>query len=253
MKNWFVHPDSIVRQVWGRADTLLFIFAGAAAEFALNKAVDWLYFTGILPADPLGRLFSTITYSREIIFSEEDAAFKAIDQITAIHRGVEKNRGAQIPEWAYRDVLYLLIDYTIRSSELIDKKLSDAEKEEIVAVFLRVGSRMHLKDLPQTYPAWTVDREKHLKQNLISSHFTLDLYQQYKKHLGGLRYAILLQVQLKLVPAPVHQLLPIKKTVWVTPILVLYKQLRKRHLEGPFKKLLLPAAYKTQILSLDQQ
>ncbi|MEJ7663471.1 MAG: hypothetical protein WKG07_29945 [Hymenobacter sp.] len=39
---------------------VLFIFAGAAAEFALNKAVDWLYFTGRLPADPLGRLFSTV-------------------------------------------------------------------------------------------------------------------------------------------------------------------------------------------------
>ena len=42
----------------GKGDTILFIFAGAgAAEFALNKAVDWLYFTGKLPTDPLGRLF----------------------------------------------------------------------------------------------------------------------------------------------------------------------------------------------------
>ena len=47
----------VVRQIWVKSDTVLFIFAGAAAEFALNKAVDWLYFTGRLPTDPFGRLF----------------------------------------------------------------------------------------------------------------------------------------------------------------------------------------------------
>src|ERR1700755_3220289 len=101
---YFVQPGSIVRKIWGKSDTVLFIFAGAAAEFALNKAVDWLYFTGRLPADPLGRLFSTVAYARRIIFSDDNAALRAIDQITNIHKDVEKNRGAQIPDWAYRDV-----------------------------------------------------------------------------------------------------------------------------------------------------
>jgi hypothetical protein len=50
----FTPQDSIVRRIWGKSDTVLFIFAGAAAEFALNKAVDWLYFTGKLPSDPIG-------------------------------------------------------------------------------------------------------------------------------------------------------------------------------------------------------
>ncbi|MFN5477681.1 MAG: hypothetical protein ACK484_13915 [Sphingobacteriales bacterium] len=57
----FTPQDSIVRRIWGKSDTVLFIFAGAAAEFALNKAVDWLYFTGKLPSDPIGRLFSTVS------------------------------------------------------------------------------------------------------------------------------------------------------------------------------------------------
>ena len=77
----FVKHDSIVRTIWGKSDTVLLIFAGAAAEFALNKAVDWLYFTGKLPADPLGRLFSTVTYARRIIFAEEQHALKTIDSI----------------------------------------------------------------------------------------------------------------------------------------------------------------------------
>src|SRR2546430_6769723 len=109
----FVNEDSIVREIWGKADTVMFIFAGAAAEFALNKAVDWLYFTGRLPADPLGRLFSTVMYARKIVFSENEDALKAIDQITAIHKSVETKRGDKIPDWAYRDVLFMLIHYSI--------------------------------------------------------------------------------------------------------------------------------------------
>src|SRR3982751_2531078 len=101
---YFVDKNSIVRKIWGTGDTVLFIFAGASAEFALNKAVDWLYFTGRLPADPLKRLFSTITYARQIVFSEREAAFGTIDKITSIHSAVEANRGARIPAWAYRDV-----------------------------------------------------------------------------------------------------------------------------------------------------
>ena len=62
---YFVPESSIVRTIWGKSDTILFIFAGSAAEFALNKAVDWLYYTGKLPADPLGRLFSTVAYARQ--------------------------------------------------------------------------------------------------------------------------------------------------------------------------------------------
>jgi hypothetical protein len=46
----FVHKDSIVRKIWGNSEVILLIFAGAAAEFALNKAVDWLFFTNKLPA-----------------------------------------------------------------------------------------------------------------------------------------------------------------------------------------------------------
>ena len=116
---YFVDKGSVVREIWGKSDTILFIFSGAAAEFALNKAVDWLYYTGKLPADPLGRLFSTVTYARQIVFSELDDAYSAIDKITAIHSGVEKSRNAKIPDWAYRDVLFMLIHYSIASFEFL--------------------------------------------------------------------------------------------------------------------------------------
>src|SRR5882672_10374958 len=105
----FAERRSVVRRIWGRSDTILFIFAGASAEFALNKAVDWLYFTGKLPADPLGRLFSTVRYARRIVFSSMEEAHKAIDSMRQIHSTVEHNRGHSIPDWAYRDVLFMLI------------------------------------------------------------------------------------------------------------------------------------------------
>ena len=121
---YFVSKDSVVRKIWGRSDTILFVFAGASAEFALNKAVDWLYFTGRLPADPLGRLFSTVMYARKIVFATTVDAHKAIDQITAIHSAVEESRGAKIPDWAYRDVLFMLIYYSIAAFEVLERKLS---------------------------------------------------------------------------------------------------------------------------------
>src|SRR5881394_2764452 len=96
---FFVEKNSVVRKIWGKSDTVLFIFAGASAEFALNKAVDWLYFTGKLPLDPLGRLFSTVKYARQIVFSSKEEAYKAIDILKSIHTKVELTRKASIPDW----------------------------------------------------------------------------------------------------------------------------------------------------------
>ena len=182
--DFFVKPDSIVRKIWGKSDTVLFIFAGAAAEFALNKAVDWLYFTGKLPADPIGRLFSTVTYARMIVFSKTDDALKAIDKISSIHAAVEKNRGASIPDWAYRDVLFMLIHYSIAAYELLERKLTASEKQDVYDVFYRLGKRMQLKDLPENYIDWLPVRDEHLKNNLEKTNYSVDLFLQYKKHLG---------------------------------------------------------------------
>jgi hypothetical protein len=248
---YFVNEGSIVKEIWGKADTVLFIFAGAAAEFALNKAVDWLYFTGRLPADPLGRLFSTVEYSKRILFSEHDAALKAIDQITAIHQGVETARGAQIPDWAYRDVLYLLIDYSVRSFELLERKLTDAEKEEVFNVFYRLGERMGLTGLPLSYTEWEVARAQQLQDNFLKSTFTIDLYKQYRKHLGFARYQLMKQVQILLVPRKVRQLLGLGKLPLLKPVLWGYKLTRLIKLDWLVKEAILPTDYKAQIRRLD--
>lgn len=252
MNRTFVSEQSIVRKIWGNSDAVLFIFAGAAAEFALNKAVDWLYFTGKLPADPLGRLFSTVGYAHRIIFASEEDALKAIDTITAIHAGVEQSRNAKIPDWAYRDVLYMLIEYTISAWELLEHKLTAAEKEEVYDVFYRMGSRMELKELPTTYSNWLPDRSAHLINDLAYGQYTPNLFAQYKKHLGWLRYNIMLQVQAMLVPFHVRTLLNLKSYTIFSSVLKIYKAMRLFSLSGLVRSVILPTTYRQQILALNR-
>ncbi|MEO6169310.1 MAG: oxygenase MpaB family protein [Chitinophagales bacterium] len=248
---YFVDKDSVVRQIWGKSDTILFIFAGAAAEFALNKAVDWLYFTGRLPADPLGRLFSTVSYARAIVFSEKKAALHAIDAMAAIHASVEKKRGASIPDWAYRDVLFMLIDYSIRSFELLERKLSIAEKAEVFNVFYAVACRMGVSGLPHNFDAWEKMRQEHLQQDLLYSHYTNDLFHQYRKHLGLVRYRILLEVQAEVVPQKVREMLGLRSVSPLNPLTGIVKLSNRMKIDWLLKALILPTSYKKEIRAMD--
>lgn len=248
---FFVEKNSVVKKIWGKSDTVLFIFAGAAAEFALNKAVDWLYFTGKLPSDPIGRLFSTVRYARRIVFSPMDEANKAIDTMRQIHTAVEQNRGAVIPDWAYRDVLFMLIHYSIASYELLEKKLSDEEKEEVFNVFYRVGTRMGLKELPLTYTEWLPVRKAHLLQDLQKSEYTADLFKQYKKHLGAMRFKVLIEGQKLVVPDRVKELLQFNDFSLLSPVVPVYKISRLMKMDWLLKSILLPSDYKDQINELD--
>jgi hypothetical protein len=248
---FFVEKGSVVREIWSKGDTILFIFAGASAEFALNKAVDWLYFTGKLPADPLGRLFSTVNYARQIVFSKDEEALRAIDKISAIHTAVENKRGGKIPDWAYRDVLFMLIHYTISSFEVLERKLTDAEKDEVFNVFNRVGDRMGLHGLPLTYDEWMIARETHLDNDLVKSEYTKDLFRQYRKHLGFVRYKLLLEGQILVVPEKVNDLLGLGKMSLIKPVLGIYKLTRYIKLDWFLKSVILPANYKKEIRELD--
>jgi uncharacterized protein (DUF2236 family) len=247
----FVGRDSIVRRIWGDGDTILLIFAGAAAEFALNKAVDWLFFTGRLPADPLGRLFSTVSYARRIVFSGEAEALRTIDAMAHIHAGVEEKRGRPIPDWAYRDVLFMLIDYSMRSFAVLERPLHPDERSEVFSVFSRVGRRMGVKGLPDTLGDFDRMRGEHLQRNLIHSHYTDELYRQYRKHLGGMRYLLLREAQLLVVPRRVSQLLGMRKRSLLHPLIATYKLSRPLGLDRLLKVLILPPDYRKEIMELD--
>jgi hypothetical protein len=247
----FVNEHSIARQIWGKADTILFIFAGASAEFALNRSVDWLYFTGKLPSDPLGRLFSTVGYARRIIFWDEEKALQAIRNITAIHKNVEASRGFNIPDKAYLEVLFMLIDYSIRAFELLERELTPAERQEVFEVFYRVGFEMGLRGLPKSYAAYLAMRAGQLASDLRCSNFSIDLFRQYRKHLGPARYWILKQAQVLVAPQQVTQLLSLGTTPWLRPVVYLYKFFRLLKLQNLLKNAILPKAYVNQVRELD--
>jgi hypothetical protein len=168
-----------------------------------------------------------------------------------IHSAVELKRGSAIPDWAYRDVLFMLIHYSIASYELLEKKLSIEEKAEVYNVFYRLGSRMGVKDLPFTYQEWLPVRETHLMEDLQKTEFSIDLFRQYKKHLGATRFRVLIEAQKLVIPARVKELLNFNDFSFLTPAVPLYKISRLMKMDWLIKKILLPSEYMDQIKELD--
>lgn len=248
----FVDRDSIVRRIWGNADMILLVFAGCAAEFALNRAVDWLFFTGRLPNDPIARLFSTAGYARRIVFAGSTAAAAALARIRTAHETVERQRGQRIPDWAHRDVLYMLIDYSERACELLGRPLTPGQQRDLYDVFHRVGSGLGIPDLPGSYVAWRADREDHLRRDLVRSDATEELYAQYRRHLGGARYRLLLAAQSLLAPDHVRTLLRLNRASWLRPLIALYPALVRAHLRPAIERALIPARMLPQLRALEQ-
>lgn len=249
----FVERDSVVRRIWGDGDMVLLVFAGSAAEFALNRAVDWLFFTGKLPRDPIGRLFATAGYAQGIVFAGEATAARTLERIRAAHEAVERQRGQRIPDWAHRDVLYMLIDYSERAHELLARPLTSAERDELYDVFRRVGTGLRIPNLPRTYAAWKADRERHLRFDLTYSDGTAALYAQYRRHLGRWRYELLLRIQSILAPDHVRGLLRLQRAAWLRPFVRLYPLLVRAGLRPVVQRVLMPAAHLSAVRALDHR
>jgi uncharacterized protein (DUF2236 family) len=230
---------------------VLLVFAGSAAEFALNRAVDWLFFTGKLPSDPIGRLFSTAGYAQGIVFADEATATRTLDRIRAVHQTVERERGQQIPDWAHRDVLYMLIDYSERAHERLARPLTADERRELYDVFYRVGTGLGIPDLPLTYADWRADRARHLRRDLLHGEATEALYDQYRKHLGAWRYQLLLRIQAVLAPGHVRRLLRLERAEWLRPLLRLHPVLVRAGLRSMFRRLLIPSKFLPAVRGLD--
>jgi uncharacterized protein (DUF2236 family) len=247
----FVGPHSIVRRIWGDGDMVLLVFAGCAAEFPLNRAVDWLFLTGKLPNDPLGRLFTTASYARQIVFADRSGAARTLGRVRKVHEAIERQRGEAIPDWAYRDVLYMLIDYSERAHELIARPLSADEQRELYDVFYRVGIGLGITGLRSSYTRWRADRECHLRRDLTYSDGTRALYDQYRNHLGLWRYRLLLRLQAVLAPEHVRGLLQLKSAEWLRPVVRVYAILSRAGLRSTMQRLLAPPAYLTAVRGLD--
>ena len=234
---------------------VLLVFAGSAAEFALNRAVDWLFFTGKLPNDPIGRFFVTASYAQRIVFADEATASSTLDRIRAAHASVERRRGQNIPEWAHRDVLYMLIDYSERAHELLARPLIGAEQEELYDVFYRVGRGLRIPDLPTSYTAWKTDREAHMRSDLLHSDGTRALYARYRDAARwfastgddetALHHALL-------APDYVRGLLGLRSAEWLRPLRRVYPVLVRAGLRTVIQRILTPPEHLLAVRKLDR-
>ena len=250
--HYFVNSQSIVLKIWGNTDTILLIFAGASAEFALNKSVDWLYFTGKLPKDPLGRLFTTVQYAQKIVFGKLETAKETIESMNTMHFYIEQARGFKIPNTAYQDVLYMLIDYSIRAYEILERNLTHAEKQEVFDVFIRLGQLMNINDLPESFSEWLLMRKVHLMRNLQYSQLSKDLFAQYRLQLGNFRYGLLIEVYRLLTPESVQSHLKLKRKSFLNLVIRPYKCSKKVRLDQVFKYALLPKNFQKEIAALQR-
>jgi uncharacterized protein (DUF2236 family) len=242
----------ITREIWGDGDTILLIFAGAAAEFAVNRAVDWLFFTGALPRDPLPRLFRTVRYAQDIAFASAQEAAHTLERIRQIHAAVERQRGQVIPPWAHRAVLYMLIDYSERAAQLLHGPLSVTQREALYADFRRIGRGLGIHDLPPTYDAWTTDRTRRLVEDLAWSPLTARLYDAYRLHLGPVRYELLRRIQAVLVPPHVRSMLRLPISVSGPGLLAAWRTIRALRLGLVARRLVVPPLHWSDLRRLER-
>ena len=224
----FMHQrpvSPVARRVWGSPDAILLIFAASAAEFAAIKAVDWLFFTGKLPEDPIGRFFGTVGFAQRIFFGDRGEAEAAVAAMDRAHRNVEGARGKPIPQWAYRDVLFMLIDYGEEAHEVVFGPMSPLEKDAHLEDALAVGRAMGLSDLPRTYDEYRAQRRRQLAEDYARSPLTDRLYARYRAVLGPLRFRMLKLVQASLVPDNLRPVLGLRRSRIIDLLLGLYRYL----------------------------
>jgi hypothetical protein len=240
----------VVLRVWGRLDPILLIFAGSAAEFALNKAVDWLFWTNRLPRNPIGRFFSTVRYAQAIMLGDPPTVAAAIAAVNASHARVERSRNDRIPMWAYRDVLFMLIDYGERAHRVVYGPMSPAERQDHCAALVELGHHMHIHDLPTSYDDYLAQRQSHLREDLARSEWTDRLYARYRAELGPWRMRALLDLQANLAPPEVAALLGLRPRAHVAGLLRLYRRLPVTPLLRLLVPVILPRRYAPQLATL---
>ena len=110
--------------------------------------MDWLFFTGRLPGAPIERFFETVRFAQGVFFADPAGATEAVERINRIHRRVEDARGEEIPQWAYRDMLFILIYYGERAHEVVFGPMTEAERASHFGVVLALGAGYALERPP---------------------------------------------------------------------------------------------------------
>jgi hypothetical protein len=250
------HPtlsSPVTRRIWGSPDAILLFFAGGAAEFAAIKAVDWLFFTGRLPGAPVERFFETVRFAQGVFFSDPAGATDAVERINRIHRRVEEARGEEIPQWAYRDMLFILLDYGERAHEVVFGAMTETERASHFGVGLALGRAMRLSDLPTTYADYRDQRHRQLLEDYARGPLTDELYASYCRALGPWRFRLLRMVQASVLPEELRGVLRLEPNPLIDELLQCYRFLpgggnKLRPLHG----VLLPGRFVGQLRKMER-
>lgn len=183
---------TVAQRIWSDPTCMLIIFAGGSAEFAVHPNVDWLFYTGKLPADPIGRFFSTIDFLRTMLLADPQQRAHLAQQLRSLHTEIEDRRGHAIPDAGYRDVLCMDIYYSIQSVPLVfGQPLSEIECDEVVMELVTFGQQMGIPDLPTNYAELCASRNRRFADYLRTD-YTDQLLKSYHRALGTVGYHSLL-------------------------------------------------------------
>jgi hypothetical protein len=197
--------SEITRAIWGDAENILLIYAGSAAEFALNPENHWLFYTGKLPSDPLRRFEGTLRYQRKLFFTPQEAVPALARQIKHMHSEVEKRRSQEqgeikISSHAYLQVFSMLIEYGILGYEYLHcRKMPPPERETYFNDMRAIALMMEIRDFPEDYYEYLDRRTRMVVNELQCNVLTWELMEVYRKNLARVSYWGLLQFQARFI------------------------------------------------------
>jgi uncharacterized protein (DUF2236 family) len=230
--------SEITRTIWGDAENIVLIYAGAAAEFALNPENHWLFYTGKLPTDPLRRFETTLRYQRNLFFMPQEAIPALAKRIKAIHTDVEEKRsreGAEIKisDQAYLQVFSMLIEYGILGYEYLHRlKLTQREKETYFEDIRSIALMMEIRDFPADYGRYLTQRDRMVVKELQCNIFTNQLMAAYRKSLPTVCYWALLQFQARFIHPTLARRLDLKTNRVFGWVYWLYPRVRSQFLSN---------------------
>jgi len=197
--------SEVTRTIWGNAENIALIYAGAAAEFALNPENHWLFYTGKLPTDPLHRFEKTLRYQRKLFFMPQEAVPALAKHIKEIHNDLEEKRSREqgeikISDQAYLQVFSMLIEYGILGYEYLHRlKLTQDERETYFNDIRSIALMMKIREFPADYGHYLTRRDRMVVSELQCNVFTRELMDAYRKNLPPFCYWVLLQFQARFI------------------------------------------------------
>jgi uncharacterized protein (DUF2236 family) len=190
--------------------------------------------------------------AQAIAFGSTEEVRAAIDGVNRAHAYVERSRGASIPAWAYRDVLFMLIAYGECAYDTVYGPMTTEERVGAFGWSVALGRELHIPDLPRTYADYQAQRQAHLQHNTAHTAWTDLLYASYRQHLGAWRYRALLDLQASIVPPRVAALLNLQRKRRVDVLLRNYQRLPRRRLLDTFAPVMMPRPYAAQLRGLER-